>query len=373
MKNVVLYPFTPDNMAIVRFHSRWNKKYRINAVVSPRGLSYGGKDISVADNRKEVGLIVQDDLDKALDENEGLLIPSGDSKAPAYTGIWGIMCAAAKKGKDIICSINLTQRQFVEIRNLCRENKSTFLYCPMEKSRWTTSTITGRYHPSVPVIFVGNLVAEANTLEVALEVANRFMQDGYKVSVIGDRPELNLYGFHGSSLLADLSHGKIIGNDIAMAITLLNHYIHYVESHDNPDVMVIQIPGGMLDTPDFPNECGVYAYILSRVLQPDYFIGCSLLGKARRKEIQFINEEIERRFGYPIDCIHLSNKSVSTESSLQKHKMEFIYYPVEKTYEEIPKMQGEVPVYHLLEKEHLEQMYQNMLEKLSGQQRTINA
>lgn len=360
-----MYPFSADSIPVVRFHSVYCKNYSIDSLVSLPGSGLCGHDAGFADNRDNMGMLVEEDLEKALDSRDALFVPSGDSEGIQFKEIYDSMLYAAKKGKDIICNIRMPKKKIAELRIECKRGGGKFTDFVYESGKWYSMTMTGIHKMKAPVVFVGGMMADANNFEIVLSLADRLRQDGYRVMAVGEKPEYNCLGFHGSSILMDLVRGQLWDGDVTMTIALLNHYFHYLEAMEKPDIIIVQVPGGMIDTPDFPNECGVYAYLLSRVLKPDYFICCSLYASFLQEHMRKMSCEMEARYGYPIHCVHFSNKAVSTSASLQKHKMEFIHQPLSSVKENLLLEQGKIPFYQLLDKGDLEQMYQQMIEYLS--------
>ncbi|WP_321004736.1 TIGR04066 family peptide maturation system protein [Eisenbergiella porci] len=368
MKEAVLYPFLASNLPIIKYNNFFNKKYRIKTVVSPSGTGICGKDISLIDNRDFQGITVEENLIKCIHNSEALFVPWGNvTEADRYKNILQYIRAAIKIHKDIICNIKLKITDEKEIKKYCRLNNVNFLYSyNNENYSWLSHPITKMHVIPVPVIFVGGIVAEANNFEIVLSMTKKLISHGFKVTAFGMRPEYNLYGFHYNSLLMDFSSGQKVGMDIPMAISLLNHQFYRTALDEKPDAIIVEVPGGMLETPLFPNDCGVMAYMLTKAIQPDFVVG-TFLGSADiiSENIYVLNNEVNMRYGFQIDCAHYSNKSLNLASSIQKHRMEFYYKPINELLLKTPEEKLPIPVYCLIDDEQMEKMVTYMLRKLS--------
>ena len=368
MKKAILYPFLASNLPIMKYHHFFNNSYEIKAAVSPAGTGVCGKDISVIDNREFLGITVEKDLLTCLHHAEAMFIPWGnETEYDRYKDIVEYIKAAIRLRKDIICNIKLKTNDEKEIIKNCRRNNVAFINpYKMENCSWNSHTVTKMHVIPIPVIFVSGIVTEANNFEIVLSLMKNFIKHGFKATVFGMRPEYNFYGFHYNFLLTDFASGKKTGMDISMVITLLNHQLYRIALDENPDVIVIEVPGGMLETPLFPNDCGVLAYMLTRAVQPDFVIG-TFLGSAEiiSESMDLLNREISMRYGFQLDCAHYSNKSLHLATSLQKHKMEFYYKPINDLLSRVPAETLSLPVYCLINDEQMDKMFEYLLEKLS--------
>lgn len=365
MKKAVLYPFSELQMPLLKYFNDFSTDFQLVSTVAPVGTGLCGKDISLSDNRINQEIVVKEDLKEELSKADAIFIPWYDEERGKLINIVDTIEMAISMGKDIISNTYLSRAKTTSIKKKCKTNNVKFIDGHLEDNKWLRQMFAGIHRIPVPVIFVGGFMTDSNNFEVALSLAKHFKEDGYKVAATGIRPEYNLMGFHYISLLADLVAGRLSGKDMRTIIIWLNHYFYSLVRKENPDVLIVEIPGGMIDMPEFPNESGVFAYILSQILKPDYTIGCSLYSEASEKDYEKLTNEINQRFGYPVDCIHISNKEISISSSEQKHKMEFIYQPIEKVISRTPILGQKHSIYCLLDETQVSQMYHEMLKSLA--------
>lgn len=367
MKKTVLYPFSADNMALLKYLNCFRKEYEINKVVAPIGSGLCGKDVSVADNRNSIGMEVGSDLYVELEESEALFVPQIDREKGKRLCIVDKMKQAACMGKEIICCFPLTKKEHKELKACCINSDVKFLYGNEDQTDIWKQVLYRMNEIAVPVIFVTGMFAQVNNFEIVLSLVDRIRRDGYKVSATGVRLEYNFLGLHYLWPLADFINGQVYGKRISSLITLLNSFLYSLSIQEHLDVLIVDVPGGLINTPQFPNESGVYAYILSQVLKPDYTIITSLFSQAQEADFKILLEEIEKRFGFGVDCMHMSNMYLEEQESKQKNVMEFGYVPVNKIYSKTPSINGDFSEYCLLDEEQMEKAYQNILVTLAGE------
>lgn len=329
MKKTVLYPFKREDIPYILSEEAIYGQYKITEVVAPRGSGLCGKDIAHADNREKTGIVVQENLEECLKKADALLITAGGSDEYNFGLDEAIRLAIVYK-KDILCNAKLSVIKKRQVTRACKQGRATLIYGPKDKISWRESVFSGMYNLKVPVIFVASIYNDANNSEMMLRVNRKLRERGYNACMVGAIPELQMYDGVYCSVLNEIASGKLLDNNVAVTIKSLNHYFKCIENKMKPDLVLVQIPGGLIDTPLFPNESGVPAYIITRAIQADYVIGTILYGEYETEALFQINEEIDKRFGFRMNCVHVSNKMLHLSSSLQKMSMEFLYMPMKE-------------------------------------------
>lgn len=367
MKKAVLYPFSADHTALLKYWDRYVSDYEIFKVVSPLGSGLCGQDAGMADNRENMGIRVSESLNEVLPDVDALIVPYVSREMGERLCLVDQMKKIAQMGKEIICCFPLTKRERKELNKICSENNTSATYAYDDHSDIWKQVLFKMSEITAPVIFVGGIFAEANNFEIALSLADKFKKDGYKVSAVGIRPEYNLLGFHYLWPLAEFVDGKVYDKKISTLIKLLNGYLYGLSIKENLDLLIVDVPGGLIDTPKYPNESGVYAYLLSQVIKPDYTILTSLYSQAGEADFKVLFEEIEKRFGFEAGCLHMSNKYLAVQESEYIHSMKFGYMPIAQLYNETPNFDIDIPKYCFIDENQLKKAYQDILYMLTGE------
>ena len=365
MHKLVIYPYSPSCFPLCKFFPIFQSRYETIDLVSPVGLGFVGHDAGFAVNRPDLGIVVHGDISKALDEADALLVPFGDLKNdPVFYDSFNVMCQAAKQGKTIFCAPRLTHSQYKKLNLVA----SSLHYGFHEKSYRAEYITTNMYKPSVPVVFVHNLTLEADSFEVTLALAQRFRRDGVRVSVIGARPEYNFLGMNGSSLLMNFFYGNQRIDSVPQCIKAFHHYLRTIELNQHPDVILINIPGAAISTQNYYySETGVYLYLMSQIVRPDYAVVCMPYADLTVNAFQTIHKELKAKFGCGLDLVHYSNRVLHAEQARHTEKEQTLYLPEQEIIQKTKTLRETgLPLYSVLMEEEKELLYQGLLNKLTA-------
>ena len=114
------------------------------------------------------------------------------------------------------------------------------------------------------------------------------------------------------------------------------------------------------------SESGVYLYLMTQIVRPDYAIVCMPYTEFTGDEFQVISKELHAKFGCGIDLVHLSNKFVHTEQAHHTGKEQTLYLPEQEVAKKAKELREEnVPVYCAMTHEEREFLYQELIKKLT--------
>lgn len=336
MRNTMIYPFSDKSLPLFLYFSKFQPEYQITALVSPPGLGLAGHTPFYAANRAgESTLRVQSEIEEPLEQCDALIVPFGDYKNdPCFCDTITIMRHAAELGKEVFCCLKLTNSQRKEFKALCQFHGAIWHDGFQESVDVFKQVSYGEYKVAAPVVFVHDLGIEADSFEVTLSLADRFLRDGYKVSVIGPMPEYNILGFRGSSLLLNMLYGHEFLKNIPRFIKLLQLYVHMVEVKENPDVILFQCPGAAAPMSAlFQNDSGVYTYLVSRAIRPDFSLVCIPCSAPTKEALEAVHNELENQFGFGIDAIHMSNRILHIDATKFYRKEQHFFLQEETVLE----------------------------------------
>ena len=118
------------------------------------------------------------------------------------------------------------------------------------------------------------------------------------------------------------------------------------------------MPGALLESTEFPNDSGVYAYILGQAIKPSCFIGGSYYAEYSLANFKRLSREIKNRIDCELAAIHISNKTVSYMASKASQRVETMFRPNNDAIERVRKMESDgVPVFNMQDTESFEQVY----------------
>lgn len=359
---LTVYPFSASFLPFCLAES---EQIQIVRLVSPIGYNLENKDAGSADRRDSIGMIVNSDFDEALSVCDAVLFPGGDYTELFLRDIFDKIISTAKAGKDIYTGVDFDEQQTSAIMDICKSSGAAFVHIKKQvtEEKLYYQKPDRMYVPKAPVVFVGELIERANSEDITIALTTFFKRRGYRVSTIVCSKEARVFGFH--------THDEYQSKDFYpehQTIDMLNSWIKEIEENEVPDLFVIQLPGGMMRLDDIEtSKHGIYAYMWSQVLTPDYFLLCAPYGLLDPNEIQYVNDVFRYRYGFTVDGLHISNSSLDFENHYTYFRSIWGYQELAKVYEIINQTidKESVPLYCALKNSDMERLCQDVERALS--------
>lgn len=324
MQRAVIYPFTEKMIPIVE---HWNQKRetpRIVSVVSDGKRGAAGRDVGVLHNHDNTGVTIQADLKAALAECDTLILAERKEKKEGKVSAVQMIDETLQLGKNVICMQELAKEEAEKLDAAAGEKGLVFEYHGCDEAG-SYDVETELYIPEAPVIMVGEMCEGLDGADVALAV-NRIMQArGYDSIAVVEQ---------GCPALQDVySYPKALwerDETESSKVYWVNSYIKDIETRRKPDVIVMQIPDAMMKYNDkLCNGFGIIPFMVSQAVRADYFIFCVPYRGIEEARIGEISSVMEKRFGFEIDCIHMSNAALEVEDSIKDKKAQYLRLPQE--------------------------------------------
>ena len=152
----------------------------------------------------------------------------------------------------------------------------------------------------MPVVLVAGQGQQCNKFDIQLGLRRKFQEADYKVSQVGTKRYSSLFGFHTLPQFLEAPLWK--------KILLYNRYFKDIVSREEPEVLIVGVPGGIMSIDEWYNELfGETAIAIAKSLSPDVTILSLYLSKM---DSEFLNET-KNYFRYALgvspDYFHLSN------------------------------------------------------------------
>ncbi|AGK99602.1 TIGR04066 family peptide maturation system protein [Clostridium pasteurianum] len=361
MKNkVMIYPFDIESAPLIR-HNNLINEYDIVAAVSPNGWGFNGKDIGNVDSGELINLKISSDFDESLKNCDTVFFNEPSRNIDFNKFIFPHIMKAVNSLKNIICTIELEQKIINEISSICTKNNKLFKYFP-NKDMDTKKPLSEKiYTIDVPVIFVVGLSERTNKFEIQLNLRENFKKMGYKVSQIGSRHYCELFDFHS---FPRFMYSTLITE--SEKIILFNYYIKSISIKENPDIIVIGIPGGTMPfNYEFTNRFGILAYEISQAILPDVVALSLPYSNLSKDFFDLISKSYKYKFGYDIDCYNISNSYFNLQGSQLARTPQYITLDY-KFIDEKKKIYTDIntPIYNILNSEDPEKMAEFIINKL---------
>lgn len=359
-KRAVIYPYGVEFAPVVR-HRKLLSDYELSHLVSPKGWGIVGQDAGQADKGEEIGITVEGDFVEAIDNSDILIVADCNTDDNFKKKIISNIDLAIQKGKDIICALTLDSDVLESIDSKCKENKLKFKYMK-------NTTIQLEYdrdnllHIETPIVFVAGLTETTNKFEIQLSLREHLIKNGYNVSQIGSRSYCELMGFHS---IPDFMCSNQIGE--ISKIVQFNRYVKEIELSENPDIIIIGIPGGLMPfNKDLTNKFGVEAFLISQAVSPDFTVISVLYDDLQPKYFNMLSTSFKYKYGFNVDCFNMSTSQFDIVGSKELEKLcfnNFDAYTInniikEKYYE------CDIPIYNILSNNDSKMIYQLLINTL---------
>ena len=119
-------------------------------------------------------------------------------------------------------------------------------------------------------------------------------------------------------------------------IYLFNSYVKQIEDKENPDIIIIGVPGGVMPyDADHPNGFGIVNYLVSNALNVDYALLSLSYNEYDESFWNFVINYMKFRYEYPVQSFHLTNIFHDIYGDERNDRERLIYINQKKVEEKI--------------------------------------
>ncbi len=342
MKKLAIYPFSRDMLDFVVWSKRFTDEYEITGLYAPSGLGLSDMDAAYGQNRGDTGMLVSRDLERMYAESDALLIPTGNLQDVMNCRVIHVLETAAQRHLPVLCAIELgDERKRIEKVFSDAETSIRFLTdekAPIDDPRcdlYAATNTFGLYETHATVIMVGGLYADCCDREAALALVDGFRRAEHKATAIlaGDESFLlGLYPYPGSFFSKEL--------EAEQKAVALNRYLHRIDQLESPDVIIVQMLGGLMPFNNrFPEGFGIKPFIAARGILPDFLVMGTLYMAYAYDLMESLKPVLQNRFGGTLLCSYMSNRFANIAESTEHPGFIYNYYDhaaYRKEFAELP-------------------------------------
>lgn len=363
MKKAVIYPYGKKSEPLIR-HCGLLKEYEIIGLVSPSGWGLGGETVTINQNGRSVDLKIQSDFNELEELADIILVPEADLDEKFECKLTDTIVLYSSKVDEVLSAIDFSDQNERKIIDACRKDKTSFKKThqvsnfQLELNEKSLRTI------NVPIITIMSQWNDMDKLEVSLSLREKFIRDGYSVSQIGSRAYSGLFDFYA---FPDFMLEPTIGEETK--VLLFNRFIEEISKEENPDVIIITVPGAIQNlNQDHLNGSGILPYLVAQAITTDILI---LNVFYEPRHVQFLDELSNLctyRFGTPITFCHMTNMFIDMASTKEKKRVvvnKVFHETVQETIEKNFKSSA-VPLFNMNLEKEAEAAYQSILNVLCG-------
>lgn len=128
--------------------------------------------------------------------------------------------------------------------------------------------------------------------------------------------------------------------EVEQRAVALNRYMHRIDQIESPDVIIVQMLGGLMPfNTRFPESFGIKPFIASRAILPDFLVLGTLYMTYAIDLMESLKPVLYDRFGATMLCTYMSNRFANISESAEYADLIYNYYGYEqyrKEFNELP-------------------------------------
>lgn len=301
MNGLLIYPFCDEFIEFARCKEAM-EGYDKLILVAPKSFGLDGEDASTCDGGDPLNIIISSDFIGGMEQADA-----------AFFGYVGA---------------NITEQNYIEkIRTVLDHKKKVYITKELKEhlgefdnsgqtevlentKEMFKEELTEQLLPiPVPVIMVFGIGDHCNKFSIQLKLRDYFQSQGYRVMSCGSKSFSKLFGIEAfpQFLFDDMNDG--------MKIRLFNTYIYHRVKRENPDVVVIGIPGGIMQiNPFIFREFGESAFIISNAVKADISVFSLYKQDFTHEFMEKLINLCKYRYNFPISYINIANTNLNISS-----------------------------------------------------------
>ena len=368
---MLVFPYGQDCEPVIRHAGMLEDGYEITALVSPAGWGKAGKEVTVGAGS---GMLpVHESFEEVTEEFDSLFIPPFQASGEAVENrLVDKMLLLIPHISHILCTARLTEANRKKLKEACfcssqpckfvdfcedKELEAYGLAEPMEKNPPLKFV-------DVPVVIVAGVWEKTDKFEISLSLRERFLRDGYRVSQVGSRDGCEMMGFHSFPrfmLQKDL--------DGTVKIPCFNQWIHQMIKREQPDVVLITIPGALQNfNEQFTRGFGLLPHEVFQSVAPDALVMCNIYMSEEENVLDELSISCKYKFDVSVDAFHISNLIVDVHKSEEYNRIitDSIYRETVSKAVARGSTNNAIPVFNGLDAKECDKMNETIIEKLTS-------
>lgn len=308
MSGLLVYPFCDEFAEFARCQEILAKYDRL-LLVAPKSHGLEGEDASICDGGDWLDIVISSDFASGVKQADAVFFGYAAEILPER-GYLEKIRIALEHGKKVYITRNLREylgafdgSEQVEVLGYTQE-------IPEEE-------LTEKLLPiPLPVIMVLGIGDHCNNFSIQLKLREHFQQQGYRVLGCGSKEYSGLFGVEAlpQFLFDDRSGG--------MKIRRFNSYLYHRVAKEKPDVVIIDIPGGIMQINPYKfSEFGETAFLISNAVKSDLNILSLYKQEYTQEFLEHLIQICKYRFNFQVNYINIANTNfnISPEDKLERY------------------------------------------------------
>lgn len=290
-EKIVLFPVDRASVAMVRHAANLLEEEVIPLL--PEALKVlAGMDISVMDGGAEAKIVFSIEYEKMIDISSKVFLCNSDSVEDNETYI-RLIDYAKTMNKEVIISEALERRLNIENESRKEEIKTSY-------------KIEELVDIEVPIISIFGYGANCNQLDVELAMRSYFLEQGYKITQIGNSEASELFDFTSiPEFLFD------INIDVEEKIIRFNRFVYNLSKKQKSDIIILGVPEGIMKyNNQILNGLGIIPFIMQSAISSDVAVVNLYQNSYPKEYFDEVKKYCKYRFGIQPKYFNIANTQI---------------------------------------------------------------
>ena len=320
-KGTILYPYDLEQYPIVKYKELIEVSKPL-FLLAPKGFGLAGRQADYFLEKPETEITILEEMGGEVAEQANEICILDTIENVEVEDIKEVIVRACEANINVLYIAEPSTERCELVKKICEQYKNNFTVMkskfPMDLD-WRRIQ-SGKKKISTPVVMVCGISPMTQKFELQLYLRKYFMQNKYSVSQIGSKVTSGLFGFCSISPYIFSCNTTEV-----QKIHTVNNMIKKIEEDEQPDVIIIGVPGGILPlTEKHHFGYGIYAYEILNAVCPDFTILSLPNGEYTDEFYEDMNKMSKYKLGMGIDAFFISSFT-PVSNSVITWNLEFAY------------------------------------------------
>ncbi len=327
-KKVLIYPLTFEILSMLRSDS-FTSKYKEIMVSTYKGSGMNGFDCGSLDLGEKTGVVIEEDYELLLKRCDEVLLYTNTKDTDLLSDIYEKKAHAEKLGK--VVSLILSDKPIVFSKERAFIDSLKNIHIDITKDRsFDVKTeelieIEGLVDITVPIVGIVGNSDSVGKYELQIQMKDELSKRGYKVSLITSNQLGEFVG--GYSFPVFMTENNYSDK---MKILLFNRFLRFIELEDEPDIIIIGVPGGIMPaTRRIVGDFGMLANKTYKAATPDYFIVSMNFEAYTKGYFEELNLFVKYNYGCNLNAIKIKNSKTDWEDAEVTNRGKLLSYSID--------------------------------------------
>ena len=330
MKNILLYPLTYEVLSLIRSEN-FTSNYDKVMVSTYKGSGLNGVDCCFLDSGEETGIVVDEDFEILVEASDEVVLYENTKDIEYVSDLAQKRKYAESKGKKVFLisneanDISSKEKEFFDSLQKIQIEIASQSCIKVEAEDFIE--IEGLVDITVPIVGIVGNADNVGKFELQLQMKDELSERGYKVAVISSN---RLCEFVGAYSFPKFMIEKQYSDK--MKVLLFNRFLRYIELADDPDLIIVSVPGGIMpSTRRIVGDFGTLAYKTFKAVAPDYMILSMNFETYTNEYFEELEKFVKYNYGCELNAIKIKNSKTDWEDAEVTNKGSLLSYTINRS------------------------------------------